>query len=82
MGVREPTLLGRILHASARDIVFDVVLKVCAVALLYLRPYFIQRLLECLSADWTEVDHDTDTWTPRDQAYVSVPHLQPRLTLS
>lgn len=92
---REPTLVRRILRASARDILIDVVLKlVCrlfsqttpriecsmltledsqvAVTLNYLRPYFIQRLLECLSTPSTTStpSDNPPPWSPRDQAYI------------
>lgn len=86
---REKTLLGKILHASARDIAIDATLKLVsrfrplssphtshsrfekqvAVTLNYLRPYYIRRVLECLtSASSSEIDEVS--WTDRQRAYV------------
>jgi uncharacterized protein YfiM (DUF2279 family) len=57
--------LSRIFRASARDVAIDTGLKWVAVSLNYLRPYWIQRLLEALSSEERK-----STWEPRDRAYV------------
>ncbi|SCZ87687.1 BZ3500_MvSof-1268-A1-R1_Chr2-2g05153 [Microbotryum saponariae] len=67
------TLTRRLLRASARDILIDVSLKLLAVSLMYLRPYFIKCLLERLSedeAERSELGSSTPAWSPRDQAYL------------
>ncbi|KDE05641.1 hypothetical protein MVLG_04012 [Microbotryum lychnidis-dioicae p1A1 Lamole] len=67
------TLTRRLLKASARDILIDVSLKLLAVSLMYLRPYFIKCLLERLSEDEAErreLSSSTPAWSPRDQAYL------------
>lgn len=63
--IRAKSLFGRIFRASARDVFIDTCLKWVAVSLNYLRPYWIQRLLEALATDTS-----ASNWTPRDQAYV------------
>ncbi|KAM0786571.1 hypothetical protein ACM66B_002027 [Microbotryomycetes sp. NB124-2] len=71
--LKEETLLGKIMHASARDVLIDFTLKLVAVSCNYLRPFWIQRVLESLTAAsatrsaQTRVDEE---WTPRDKAYV------------
>ncbi|KAK4055812.1 hypothetical protein OIO90_003065 [Microbotryomycetes sp. JL221] len=71
--LRESTLLGRILHASARDVAIDFSLKLVAVSCNYLRPFWIQRVLESLTDaalhETTSREH-MDEWTPRDKAYI------------
>ncbi|KAM0756114.1 P-loop containing nucleoside triphosphate hydrolase protein [Meredithblackwellia eburnea MCA 4105] len=72
----EKSLRNRMLHASARDIAIDFTLKLVAVTFSYLRPYFIQRLLESLtlasSSDKTSISpsNPTPSWSPRSQAYI------------
>lgn len=74
--LQEETLVGKILHASARDISFDFALKLIAVTFNYLRPYWIQRILEALTlasatlASATSTADSPPSWSPRDQAYI------------
>lgn len=69
--LQDSTLVGKILHASARDISFDFALKLIAVTFNYLRPYWIQRILEALTLASAPSTSDTlPFWSPRDQAYI------------
>jgi ABC-type multidrug transport system fused ATPase/permease subunit len=70
---REKSLLGKIFHASARDILVDFSLKLLAVSLNYLRPYWIQRLLESLTlATSTSPEPEAPTF-PEDFNLLFVP---------
>ncbi|SCV70403.1 BQ2448_1797 [Microbotryum intermedium] len=67
------TLTRRLLKASARDILIDASLKLLAVSLMYLRPYYLKCLLERLSEDAAERSVSSSpppVWSPRDQAYL------------
>lgn len=79
--LKERTLLRRILHASARDVMIDVFLKLIAVTFAYLQPYWIQRILEALAEDEGASPDLADggdgedwghraPWSPRDKAYI------------
>jgi uncharacterized protein YfiM (DUF2279 family) len=69
--LRDSTLVGKILHASARDITFDFALKLVAVTFNYLRPYWIQRILEALTLASAPYPFEPSShWSHRDQAYI------------
>lgn len=71
------------LRASARDIAIDASLKLLAVSSEYLRPYFIQRILENLTlaygsnttlsgatVDGTGAEATLPPWKPIEKAYL------------
>lgn len=76
--INASTLFERIFRASARDVAIDTALKWVAVSLSYLRPFWIQRLLEMLSLASVSISGDANRlpevehapWTPRDRAYL------------
>ncbi|GAA5889236.1 hypothetical protein JCM5296_005842 [Sporobolomyces johnsonii] len=72
--LRDKTLARRLFHASARDVLIDVSLKLVVVFSEYSRPFFIQKILEnlTLAASPSLSPHPTDppAWTPREKAYL------------
>ncbi|KAK4046805.1 hypothetical protein OIV83_005800 [Microbotryomycetes sp. JL201] len=68
--LKEHSLIGKIMHASARDILIDFSLKLVAVSCNYLRPFWIQRVLEALTAASVGGNIAREDWTPRDKAYI------------
>uniref|UniRef100_A0A0K3C7N0 BY PROTMAP: gi/647394901/emb/CDR36136.1/ RHTO0S01e15060g1_1 [Rhodosporidium toruloides] n=1 Tax=Rhodotorula toruloides TaxID=5286 RepID=A0A0K3C7N0_RHOTO len=83
--LRSKTLTRKLLRASARDILIDASLKLVASTSEYLRPYFIQKILENLTLAYTgspapestfssfllaSITPDSPPWTPREKAYL------------
>ncbi|CDR36136.1 RHTO0S01e15060g1_1 [Rhodotorula toruloides] len=83
--LRSKTLTRKLLRASARDIAIDATLKLVASTSEYLRPYFIQKILENLTLAYTgspapeptfsslllsSMTPDSPPWTPREKAYL------------
>ena len=79
---RSKTLTRRLLRASARDIAIDAVLKLLAVSSEYLRPFFIQKILENLTLAYLSKPQATafdslhrapetlPPWSPIEKAYL------------
>ncbi|CEQ41154.1 SPOSA6832_02846 [Sporobolomyces salmonicolor] len=71
---RDKTLLRQLFHASARDVLIDISLKLVAVSSEYSRPFFIQKLLENLtiatSPSLSQDPTNAPAWTPREKAYL------------
>ncbi|GEM08696.1 ATP-binding cassette transporter [Rhodotorula toruloides] len=83
--LRSKTLTRKLLRASTRDIAIDASLKLVASTSEYLRPYFIQKILENLTLAYTDspasattlssslvsrIMPDSPPWTPRERAYL------------
>ncbi|GAA5928190.1 hypothetical protein JCM1841_003816 [Sporobolomyces salmonicolor] len=72
--LRDKTLLRQLFHASARDVLIDISLKLVAVSSEYSRPFFIQKLLENLtiatSPSLSQDPTNAPAWTPREKAYL------------
>ncbi|GAA5987197.1 hypothetical protein JCM11641_006056 [Rhodosporidiobolus odoratus] len=68
------TLTRRLLRASARDIAIDASLKLVASTSEYLRPYFIQKILENLTLAYSSpspsASSHSPAWTPIEKAYL------------
>jgi hypothetical protein len=72
---RSKTLTRKLLRASARDISIDASLKLVASTSEYLRPYFIQKILENLTIAYISPSpslssSSSPAWTPREKAYL------------
>lgn len=83
--LRSKTLTRKLLRASARDIGIDASLKLVASTSEYLRPYFVQKILENLTLAYTgspapsstlsfvllsSITPDSPPWTPREKTYL------------
>ncbi|BGP41473.1 hypothetical protein JCM10449v2_005460 [Rhodotorula kratochvilovae] len=72
--LRSKTLTRKLLRASARDIGIDASLKLVASTSEYLRPFFVQKILENLTLAYVSPSPSapaTDApWSPREKAYL------------
>ncbi|GAA6040571.1 hypothetical protein JCM8097_005469 [Rhodosporidiobolus ruineniae] len=73
--LKSKTLARKLLRASARDIAIDASLKLIASTSEYLRPYFIQKILESLTLAYSPAppspsSSSTSDWSPTDRAYL------------
>ncbi|GAA6016243.1 hypothetical protein JCM10207_000442 [Rhodosporidiobolus poonsookiae] len=71
--LKSKTLTRKLLRASARDIAIDASLKLVASSSEYLRPFFIQKILENLTLAYSahpSSPASASTWTPREKAYL------------
>ncbi|GJN90292.1 hypothetical protein Rhopal_003300-T1 [Rhodotorula paludigena] len=74
---RSQTLTRKLLRASARDVSIDATLKLVASTSDYLRPYFVQKILENITLAYTSPipissppSESLAPWSPRDKAYL------------
>ncbi|GAA6050693.1 hypothetical protein JCM3770_000895 [Rhodotorula araucariae] len=70
--LRSKTVTRKLLRASARDIGIDASLKLVASTCDYLRPFFVQKILENLTIAYTAPSPAAAdaAWTPREKAYL------------
>lgn len=72
--LKSTTLTRKLLRASARDIAIDATLKLLAVSSEYLRPFFIQKILENLTVAYTSKPAADMTLSPTSTVYRFIGH--------
>ncbi|GAA5998451.1 uncharacterized protein JCM10292_002702 [Rhodotorula paludigena] len=75
--LRSKTLTRKLLRASVRDVSIDATLKLVASTSDYLRPYFVQKILENITLSYSSpipipspLSESPAPWSPREKAYL------------